>query len=362
MTEQRRHLWFWVVGLGGGLTALWLVSGVLLPFAAAAVLAYLLDPLVDRLEQVGVGRTMGTTVTLFAFGVVLLLVVLLFVPVLQDQLSQLVESLPDYATRLRDWTWPFIQRLMRRLSPQDLERLRTAAGNYAGELVNWVGNVVSTILTQGMALFDILSLLFVTPIVAFYLLRDWDLMVGTIDTWLPRAHADVIREQAREVGQTLNGFIHGQALVCLILGLFYAIGLSLVGLNFALIVGLLAGFLSFIPYVGSFVGFVMSVGLAAFQYTDIWMVGLVAGIFVFGQAVEGNILQPKLVGDSVNLHPVWIIFALLAAGNLFGFLGVLIAVPAAAVIGVLVRFALSRYLESTYYQGKAAEAQAKEPG
>lgn len=351
---------FWAACLVFLLLLSWMVSGVLLPFAAAAVIAYLLDPSVDWVESKGGGRTFGTLLVLGLFFFLLIMIFLLLAPLLQAQIKQLIDTLPDYTTRLQETVTPMIDRFLASLSEEQLERLRNAAGNYAGDLVSWVGYVFSSILSHGLALFDILSLMFITPIVAFYMLRDWDAIVDRLDRWLPRAHAATIREQARQVDLTLHGFIRGQASVCLILGVFYAVSMTLVGLDFALIIGLLSGILSFIPYVGSLVGFVTSTGLAAVQFGDVFMIGLVAAIFLFGQAVEGNFLQPKLVGDSVNLHPVWVMFALLAAGNLFGFLGVLIAVPAAAVLGVLTRFALSVYLKSRYFQEVRADPPALE--
>jgi predicted PurR-regulated permease PerM len=218
-------------------------------------------------------------------------------------------------------------------------------------LVTWGTNLLGQVISGGVAIANLISLLVITPVVAFYLLRDWDRIVARVDTWLPRGHAGAIREQAREIDRTLAGFLRGQGTVCLILGVFYAIGLTLAGLDFGLVVGLVAGLLSFIPYVGAIVGLVLSVGLALVQFDDWLRIAVVAGIFFVGQAVEGNFLTPKLVGESVGLHPVWIIFGLLAGGALFGFVGVLLAVPAAAVIGVGVRFALGRYMQSPYYHG-----------
>ena len=206
-----------------------------------------------------------------------------------------------------------------------------------------------TLLSGGLAIVNVLALVFITPIVTFFLLRDWDEMVARIDKWLPRQWAPVIREQATLIDETLAGFVRGQSLVCLLLGTFYAIGLTIVGLEFGIVIGMLAGILSFIPYVGTIVGFVLSVGLAFAQYPDWLPIFIVVGIFLAGQAIEGNFLTPKLVGERVGLHPVWVIFALLAGGSLFGFVGVLLAVPVAAVIGVLARFALGRYLQSGYY-------------
>src|SRR5690606_34210818 len=198
---------------------------------------------------------------------------------------------------------------------------------------------------------NLLALLFITPIVAFFLLRDWDDIVGRLDKWLPRPWAGVIREQAALIDETLAGFVRGQALVCLFLGTFYAVVLTVVGLDFGITIGLITGILSFIPYVGTTFGFVTSIAVAFAQFSEWLPILLVAGLFIAGQAIEGNFLTPKLVGDRVGLHPVWVIFALLAAGSLFGFVGVLLAIPVAAVIGVLARFVLGRYLTSRYYRG-----------
>jgi predicted PurR-regulated permease PerM len=199
---------------------------------------------------------------------------------------------------------------------------------------------------------NLLSLLVVTPIVAFYLLTDWDRMVARVDSWLPRQHVETLRGLAREMNDAMAGFIRGQAVVCLLLGLFYAVGLSLAGLNFGLLIGLAAGILSFIPYVGSFVGFVLSIGIAIVQFWPNWIhIAVVVAIFAAGQFMEGNFLSPKLVGNRVGLHPVWLMFALFAFGYLFGFAGLLMAVPLAAATGVLTRFALRKYLSSPFYLG-----------
>ncbi|HYC02551.1 MAG TPA: AI-2E family transporter [Azospirillaceae bacterium] len=346
-----RQLRFWLIGFLVFAALIWLLHGMLLPFVAGMAIAYLLDPAVDRLERGGAPRWLATTLVLLSFLLVAALGLVLLVPLIQDQVVDLVQRLPGFIAWVKAELIPQLNRLLRRLSPDDMERLRTAAGEYAGTLVSWGVDLAKGLFSGAVSLVDILSVIFITPIVAFYLLRDWDKLVAAVDGWLPRAHAETIREQVREADRTLAGFVRGQAAVCLVLGLFYAVALTIVGLDFGLMVGLLAGFLSFIPFVGSLVGFVASVGIAFFQYDELWRVGLVAGIFVFGQAVEGNVLTPKLVGDRVGLHPVWVMFALLAAGSLFGFTGVLLAVPVAAVIGVLVRFGLGQYMASSYYTG-----------
>jgi len=333
----------------GGLVVLWGLSGVLLPFVAALGIAYGFAPLVRRLEIAGVPRWGGAILVLVGVLVVVVTVLLLVVPLIAAQLEQLAIVLPDYTEMARRRLLPAFGRLVARLSPADVASLKAAAGAYAGTVVGWAGQIANAVLTQGLALFDVFSLALVSPVVAFYLLRDWDALIGRIDAWLPRRHAVAIRSQVGAIDRTLGGFLRGQAAVCLVLGLFYAIGLALIGLQFALIVGLLAGLLSFMPFVGSLFGLVLGTGLALAQFDDMSAVAAVVAILVIGQIIEGNLLQPKLVGESVGLHPVWIMIAIMAGGNLFGFLGVLVAVPVAAVLGVLARAGLEQYLASDYY-------------
>lgn len=349
--RANRQWKFWLWGFVAFIAAVWLLRSMLAPFVAGMAVAYLLDPVADKLEARGVPRWAATTLVLLGFLLAAVLALLLLAPLLQAQIVQLVEVAPQWIDWAKQEVLPAIQRLLRRLPASDVKQLREAAGNYAGTAVGWTADVLRNILTSGVAIIDILSVIFITPIVAFYLLRDWDRLVETVDGWLPRPYLETIREQARAVDRTLAGFVRGQATVCLSLGVFYAVALTAAGLSFGLVIGLITGILSFIPFVGSLVGFVASVGLALFQFDELWRVGLVAGIFFFGQAIEGNILTPKLVGDKVGLHPVWVMFALLAGGALFGFVGVLLAVPVAAVIGVLTRFCLQRYMQSSLYRG-----------
>ncbi|MFV3073426.1 AI-2E family transporter [Niveispirillum fermenti] len=351
MTRANRHWRFWAWGFVIFIAIVWLLRSMLAPFVAGMAIAYLLDPVTDRLEEQGMPRWAATTVVLSGFTLVLVLAFLLLLPLLQNQVVQLVQMAPEWIAWAKREVMPMIQRFMQRLSPADMEKLRDAAGGYAGTAVSWTADMLRNLVSRGIAIVDVLTMLFIMPIVAFYLLRDWDRLIATINDWLPRHYAATIREQARAVDATLAGFVRGQATVCLVLGAFYAVALTIAGLSFGLVIGMVSGILSFIPFVGSLVGFAASVGIALFQFDEFWRVLLVAGIFIFGQAVEGNILTPKLVGDKVGLHPVWVIFALMAGGALFGFVGVLLAVPVAAVIGVLARFALKQYMESSLYRG-----------
>jgi predicted PurR-regulated permease PerM len=286
---------------------------------------------------------------------------LLLVPLVAGQLAGFAARAPAYIEALRGQVEQLQQLIEARMEPDQMARIEAALAGSAQKLVGWSTALLGRLISGGAALANLLSLLVITPVVAFYLLRDWDHLVERVDAWLPRHQAETIREQMREVDRMLAGFVRGQSSVCLLLGVFYAAGLTLAGLDFGLLIGLAAGLLTFIPYVGSAVGLVASVGMALVQFDDWTRVAVVAAIFLVGQVLEGNFLTPKLVGDRVGLHPVWVIFALLAGGLLFGLVGVLLALPVAAVVGVLIRFMLARYLDSDYYWGDAPRPVPAEP-
>lgn len=326
---------------------LWLLGDVLLPFVLGGALAYLLDPLADRLERLGFRRVWAVVVITLAALLLLAVAVLLVIPTIVNQAIALVEAAPGYVATVTDWLTTRFPELLDEGSAlrQQIGELGTALQARAGELVN-------TVLTSALGVINVVLIVIIVPVVTFYLLLDWDRMVARIDDLLPRQHAPTIRDLARECNRTLSAFVRGQANVCLILGVFYMVALSLVGLNFGLVVGALAGLLTFIPYLGALIGGVLAIGLALFQFWGDWVwVVAVWAIFQGGQFVEGNFLTPKLVGESVGVHPVWLLFALAAFGALFGFVGVLVAVPVAAVLGVLVRFAVRRYKDSRLYRG-----------
>lgn len=350
MTIQRQ-LAFWAGAALAVILALVVLRDVLLPFVAGFALAYLLDPVADWLERRGFGRLASTLVILILFVLLLVLVLVIVVPLAGRQLTLFVENLPRTVSRLQELLaeqgGPLLERLGGKEALADAQR---SIGDFVSQGTTFVGTFLKSLWSGGQALLGAFSLLVITPVVAFYLLVDWDKMVAAVDAWLPLRHRDTIRGLAREIDGAIAGFIRGQAAVCLILGTIYAVGLSVIGLNFGALIGMTAGILSFIPYVGSLTGLVLSVGVALVQFWPDWtMVVATLGIFVAGQFVEGNILSPKLVGASVGLHPVWLMFALLAFGSLFGFVGLLLAVPLAAAMGVLVRFALSQYLQSHFY-------------
>ncbi len=354
----QREARFWLIGFAVFFAAVYLLSGILLPFVAGMAIAYLLDPICDWLERRGLSRTLATALLTAAFLIAVVGSLLLLVPLIAGQLAGFLARVPGYLETLRGQIQGLQQLIETRLDPELQDRIEQALAGSARDLLAWSTTALTGLVSGGAALANLLSLLVITPVVAFYLLRDWDHLVERIDSWLPRHQAETIREQLREVDRMLAGFVRGQSSVCLLLGVFYALGLTLAGLDFGLLIGLVAGVLTFVPYVGSAVGLLASVGMALVQFDDWIRVAIVAGVFLVGQALEGNFITPKLVGDRVGLHPVWVIFALLAGGLMFGLVGVLLALPVAAVIGVLIRFMLGRYLESDYYWGNVARPTA----
>ncbi|AWM24355.1 AI-2E family transporter [Sinorhizobium fredii] len=361
----QRQIFFWLLVLAAFIAFLMVFSSILLPFLAGMALAYFLDPVADRLQRLGLTRLMATIAILVAFIVLFALSLIIVIPLIFTQAADFIQKMPGYVARLQAFVADTTQST---LVPDWLEAQMAAIKENSAKLLEqgatFLGTLFQQLWNSGMALLDILSLFFIiTPVVAFYLLLDWDRMVQKVDSWVPRDHVDVVRQIARDMNATIAGFVRGQGSLCVILGLYYAIGLSLVGLNFGLLIGFFAGMISFIPYVGSLVGLVLAVGVAVVQFWPdyIWIL-LVLAVFFTGQFLEGNILQPKLVGKSVGLHPVWLMFALLAFGALFGFVGLLVAVPAAAAIGVLVRFGIQRYLDSDLYHGHRTAANQQSEG
>ncbi|MBA68716.1 MAG: AI-2E family transporter, partial [Rhizobiales bacterium] len=281
---------------------------------------------------------------------------IIIIPLLVTQAADFAAKVPGYMENLQNVVTTSATNYMPDWLAGQLEGVKNSFSGLIKEGAGFLGTVIQQIWNSGKSILDVVALLVVTPVVAFYLLLDWDNMVAKIDSWIPRQHIGTVRELARRIDRTVAGFIRGQGTVCLVLGIFYGVSLSVAGLNFGLLIGLFAGLISFIPYVGSTIGLILAVGVALVQFwPDYIMIGVVAGIFFLGQFLEGNILQPRLVGSSVGLHPVWLMFALFAFGALFGFVGMLVAVPAAAAIGVLVRFALEKYLDSDLYHGQSRQ-------
>lgn len=338
---------YWGIASAVFFVVLWFLGDVILPFVLGGAIAYFLDPVADRLEKAGCTRALAVSIiTLFAL-LTFVVMALMVIPTLIQQTLSLINIAPQLFNDLQS----FLTERFPQLVDED-STLRKSLIAVGETIRDRGGQVLDTVVGSAASLINIVVLFVVVPVVAFYLLYDWDRMVVNIDDMLPRDHAPVIRDLAGQVDETLASFIRGMGTVCLILGTYYAVALMLVGLQFGLVVGFIAGLITFIPYVGAMVGGALAIGLALFQFWGDWItIGLVAGIFVLGQVAEGNFLTPKLVGNSVGLHPVWLIFALTVFGALFGFVGMLVAVPVAAAIGVLARFAIAQYKDSRLYRG-----------
>jgi predicted PurR-regulated permease PerM len=352
-----RQAWFW-----GGLIAVaaflaYAVSAALAPFVGGIVVAYLLNPLANRLERLGLSRLVATSLIIGAVVFVVILGLLILLPIAVREVIAFAQRLPQIFARLHalvlDQALPGLEKLgidIGKLSNSD-----SSITDFVRQAANWLVSVVQSIWTGGQALVSFVSIAVIMPFVAFYLLLDWHKLVGKVDSWLPLPHRPVLRQLIGDIDRAIAGFIRGQAVVCLFLGFFYAFALTICGLNFALLIGLGAGLISFVPFVGTMIGFVAGMSVAIAQFWPDWvMILVVLGVFVIGQVIEGNFLQPKLVGEAVGLHPVWLMFALLAFGTLGGFLGLLLAVPVAAALGVLARHGLKLYLHSRYYLGDGA--------
>ena len=359
----QRHVLIWsalAVVLAYGLYEL---SGVLLPFVAGITLGYLLDPLADRLQRFGLHRLGSTILILVLFVVGLVLLALILIPVLAHQFMAFVDYLPGLAGKLQELI-ALGSRYLQAHGGETLKKLGLSDSFTNADIQNSIGSLISQGTTYllgllrslwfgGQALYGLFSLLVVTPVVAFYILLDWKRMIAAIDGWVPLEHRAEVRMIARDVDKALAGFVRGQFIVSVFLGLWYGVGLTLIGLNFGFLIGMTGGFLSFIPYVGSLAVMIVSLAVALVQSWPDWnLMAMTFGVVFVGQFLEGNVLSPNLVGASVGLHPVWIIFALLAFGSLFGFTGLIVAVPVAAATGVLLRFLLRKYLRSELYTGE----------
>lgn len=347
-----RNLVFWLGALVVFVALLWLLSPILLPFVLGMAIAYLLDPLVRLLNRHGLSRLLAALVILGGFVIGLVLLLLLITPLLSKQLSGFVENAPAYALRLQamvsDPNHPWVKRVI----GDNLVGADRSVSDVLNQAVRYLSGFIGSLWYKGQALISIFSLVIITPVVAFYLISDWDRMVQTVDRLIPLPQRDAVRELGREIDSTISAYVRGQSGVCLILGSYYALGLTFAGLSFGLLIGVVSGLVSFIPYVGSLTALVVSLAVALAQFFPDWSgIIMVAVIVLVGQFLEGYVLSPYLVGHSVGLHPVWLMFALFAFSYLFGFVGLLLAVPLAAAAGVLIRFALRRYVASPLYTG-----------
>jgi predicted PurR-regulated permease PerM len=353
--QFERNIVFWLVALVVFVGLLWLLSPILLPFVLGLAVAYGLNPLTKRLTARGMSRLVAASVILGGFVLALALLVLLIAPVLAKQFSGFIGNAPGYVQRLQalvsDPSHPWIKRIV----GDNLVGADKSVTDVMNEAMGYMTGLLASLWAKGQALLSIFSLLIITPVVAFYLICDWDRMIDGLDRLVPLPQRRTVRGLGREIDATISAYVRGQSGVCLILGSYYAVGLTVAGLSFGLLIGVVCGLISFIPYVGSLTALVLSLAIALAQFFPDWThIVIIAAIVLVGQFLEGNVLAPNLVGHSVGLHPVWLMFALFAFGYLFGFVGLLLAVPLAAAAGVLIRFAIRRYRESPIYTGKRA--------
>lgn len=351
MTFQRQVL-FWIGALLLFVLLMWVLREVLLPFVAGIVLAYFLNPVADRLEKLGVSRMFASLIMIAVVILAFVILALLFLPILGTQISAFVQGLPNAVTRLQTVLTDETREWLTKIVGDRLPDLNKSLGEILTEGAKWTATFLASLWAGGQALFSIISLIVIAPVIAFYVLYDWHKMLAKVDSWVPRRNRETVRELAMEMDRAIAGFVRGQAGVGLVLGGFYAVALTLAGLNFGFLIGMISGLISFIPYVGSLTGLLLASVVAIAQFWPEWKwILLIVVIFFSGQFLEGYILQPKLVGESVGLHPVWLMFSLFAFGYLFGFVGLLLAVPLAAAMGVLIRFALTQYMASSLYTG-----------
>lgn len=349
--SPRRQMVFWLgVTIAVGVL-LFVLRGVLLPFVAGMAIAFLFDPVADRLQAWGLSRIVATCVITAGFFLLLIVMLVLLAPVIAAEVQAFAAALPDYMARAQLLLeTPALERLRVMISSPASAGQPEQFSGMIRDMTGWFAGLLGQALSGGLALFNVLSLLFLTPFVSFYFLLDWDRMVARIDALLPRKYAATIRQLMSEINEMLAGFVRGQISVCFLLAMFYGVSLSLAGLKFGLIAGIIAGALSFVPFLGALTGLLLSLGLAIVQYwPELMPIAIIIAIFIAGQTLEGNFLTPRLVGKRVRLHPLWVIFALLAFGTLLGFTGMLLAIPLAAAMGVLVRHGLLVYTQSQLF-------------
>ena len=348
----RDKIILWLLALSSICLFFYSISSVILPFIVATIIAYFLDPLADKLEKGQMSRSYASSAILAIFLLIFVILGLFIIPLLYSQLLNLIAALPNYFdTIIKDFYPKIFGFLINSGFKVEPDFYNYFSGDNINKVFNISGDIVGNIFKSGIVIINLFSLIFITPILVFYMLRDWDIFVAKIDKYIPSKNGNDIRKIFKEIDQTLSGYVHGQFNVCIILGLFYGIGLTFTGLNFGFLIGFLTGFLSFIPYVGMLMGVAIAIIVGLFQWgVDLVNIGWVAAIFIIGQLIESNFLTPKMVGEKVGLHPVWIIFGLFVFGVLFGFVGILFAMPATAICGVIIKHIASNYQKK--YVGK----------
>ena len=323
-----------------------LIKSVLTPFVCSLIIAYFLDPLVDYLVSKKVSRTSATALILGLFLASFITICVILLPIIYGQFSALSNTIPQYFHTFTNDFYPQIIELSSKIGinlQPDFSHL-IANQELTAKFVGFSKNIFDNAINSSVTIINVFSIIFITPILVFYLLKDWDILVGKVNNYLPRNVSSSVQEIAKDINKTLSGYVRGQFHVCLILGIIYSTFLSFSGLNFGFLIGFLTGLFSFIPFIGMISGVTSAIIVALFQWGfDLTQIGIITGIFIFGQIVESNFLTPKLIGSKIGLHPVWIIFGLFVFGALFGFMGILFAVPLTAIFGVIIKYFALKY-------------------
>jgi predicted PurR-regulated permease PerM len=349
----RNQVLVWVGFTFVVILAIWLFRPILLPFVIGIALAYILNPAVSFVGRSGLNRAWSAAVVLLAVLAVIIGLLVWITPQIATQIVGLASRLPGYVGDLNNLLRSLAPQLNEWLGPERAAQLEASLAQFFGSGIEFLGGVTAQVAQSGLTVLNTIAVLILTPVVAFYLLLDWEGMVKGIDDLLPREHRREIRQVLDQIDRSMASVVRGQGSVILALCVYYATALSLTGLNFGLVIGLMTGLLSFIPFFGFLTGFVLSMGIALVQFApNWWFVAIVFVVYMIGQFLEGNVLYPRLVGQSININPVWLMFALFAFAFLFGFVGLLLAVPLAAITATLTRYAIRRYKDSALYKGE----------
>ncbi len=348
----RNHFIFWLIAFAAFIGFIALFKSILLPFVLGMAIAYFLNPTVEKFGRIKIGRGPAALIILAVFFLFVIGFFAVLVPVLIKELSNFSSDLPTLIENFAAHFDPYLEKIRAWFGVQSQDDLQTMITQHAKGAANIAGSVAGGLAVGGLAVLDFLTFIVITPIMAYFMMKEWPHITGAIEDLIPQDNKATIMNLFKEIDKKLSSFVRGQISVALILAVGYAAALSLAGLKYGFLIGIMAGLLSIIPMVGSILGLVVAVTVAGFQTGEFSYMAIIAGIFIAGQIIEGYVLTPKLVGDSVGLHPLWVFFALMAGGSLFGIVGMLVAIPVAAVASVLVAFALHQYRKSPYYQKK----------
>ncbi len=352
-TKKTSNNWiFWLIIFSIFCMLVYTLRSVLLPFVLGIVIGYLLNPFADKFEKLGINRTVATCIVLLLSVIFITPIFAILIGMINEQLSSFLSFIPQYVSSVIKKAEPVLISLQEKFPSLEAEKIKAYTYDNMLYALKFASQLIKKLVSGGFAFINLISLLLITPIVAFYMLRDWNKFVSKVNNLLPKKSGKIIRQQMQQIDTLIAAFIRGQLTVCVLLGLFYAIGLYLIKVELGVVIGFVSGLISFIPYFGSIFGFLLSIAIALVQFSSLTPVIYVIAVFAIGQFIEGNFLTPKLVGKSVGLHPIWVMFALLSGGVLLGFLGLMIAVPTAAVIGVFLQYALKNYRQSNLYLEK----------